>query len=208
VRLDWGRSTFNKRGWVTRLPPRMVFFSHVLRRLEPFWCRGPGLLLASKAWLSTLWTKNLEETTCSTSVTRITTNHSSVSSRRTCFSSSLVLVIAVSCAVVRRYCDCKVSLAPTANTPPSYSDFNHKTSISCRYRTRATCCITANVLQTKVHAQCDKLATELSRQCLRRSPFSSYSDLPKVVNFKLPHLPPPLGVIPFRVLPRSAAKEN
>jgi len=37
-----------------------------------------------------------------------------------------------------------------------------KTSISCRWRTRATRCITSNVLQTKVDAQCDKLATELS----------------------------------------------
>ena len=36
------------------------------------------------------------------------------------------------------------------------------TSISCRLRTRATRCITANVLQTKVDAQCDKLATERS----------------------------------------------
>jgi len=45
-------------------------------------------------------------------------------------------------------------------------------SISCRWRTRATRCITANVLQTKVDAQCDKLATELSWQRLRRSTFS------------------------------------
>jgi len=33
--------------------------------------------------------------------------------------------------------------------------------VSSCWRTRATRCITANVLQTKVDAQCDKLATEL-----------------------------------------------
>jgi len=74
-------------------------------------------------------------------------------------------------------------------------------SISCRpWRTRATRCITAKVLQTKVDAQCDKLATELSWQRLRRLTFSSYSEyLSKVANFNLPHLhlAPPLGVIPF-----------
>jgi len=38
-------------------------------------------------------------------------------------------------------------------------------SISCRWQTRATRCVTANVLQTNnVDAQCDKLATELSWQ--------------------------------------------
>jgi len=42
---------------------------------------------------------------------------------------------------------------------------------------RATHCVTANVLQTKVDAQCDKLATELGRQRLRRWTFSSYSEL-------------------------------
>ena len=52
------------------------------------------------------------------------------------------------------------------------------TSISCRWRTHATRCITANLLQTKVDAQCDKSATELlSWQRLRRSTFSSYSEL-------------------------------
>jgi len=45
--------------------------------------------------------------------------------------------------------------------------------------TRATRCITANVLQTnKVDAQCDKLATELSSQR-----FAS-----KVANLQLPHV--------------------
>jgi len=38
-------------------------------------------------------------------------------------------------------------------------------------------CIMANVLQTKVDAQCDKLATELSWQRLWGSTFSSYSEL-------------------------------
>jgi len=45
-----------------------------------------------------------------------------------------------------------------------------------KYQPRRTC-IMANVLQTKVNAQCDKLATELSLQRLRRSTFSSYSEL-------------------------------
>ena len=49
------------------------------------------------------------------------------------------------------------------------------TSISCHRQTRATRCITTNELQTKVDAQCDKLATERSWQRLRRSSFSSYS---------------------------------
>jgi len=36
------------------------------------------------------------------------------------------------------------------------------TSISCSWRTHTTCCIMASVLETKVDAQCDKLATEPS----------------------------------------------
>ena len=48
------------------------------------------------------------------------------------------------------------------------------TSITCRWRNRMTRWITANVLQTKVDAQCDKLKTELSWQRLRRLTFSSY----------------------------------
>jgi len=79
---------------------------------------------------------------------------------------------------------------PTSNGPVfmplttavTYSVTRHymicnRTSISCRWRTRATRCITSNVLQTKVDAQFDKLATELSWQRLRRSTFSSYSEL-------------------------------
>jgi len=61
------------------------------------------------------------------------------------------------------------------------------TSISYCWRTRAMRCITANVLQTKVDAQCDKLATELSWQRLRRSTFSSYSELGPICQ-KLPIL--------------------
>jgi len=53
------------------------------------------------------------------------------------------------------------------------------TMISCRWQTRTTCCITANMLQiNKVDAQCDKLASELSWQR-----FAS-----KVANIQLPHL--------------------
>jgi len=52
-----------------------------------------------------------------------------------------------------------------------------ETSIGCRRRTRAMRCITIKVLQTMADAQRDKLATELSRQRLRRSTFSSYSEL-------------------------------
>ena len=58
-------------------------------------------------------------------------------------------------------------------------------------------------------AQCDKIATELSRQRLRRSTFLSY--LSKVTNVILPHLhlAPPLGVTPFDwVLLRSSPSEN
>jgi len=75
------------------------------------------------------------------------------------------------------------------------------TSIICRWKTLATRYITANMLQTMVDAQCDKLATELSWQRLRRSirfrVVASY--LSKVANFNLPHLylAPPLGMTPF-----------
>jgi len=37
-----------------------------------------------------------------------------------------------------------------------------QTSISCRWGTCTMHCITANVLQTKVDAQCDKPTVELS----------------------------------------------
>jgi len=69
------------------------------------------------------------------------------------------------------------------------------TSISCHWRTRTMCCITANVLQTKVDAQCDKLATD------RFQVMASY--LLKVVNFNLPHLHlmPPLAVTPSEFCP-------
>jgi len=81
------------------------------------------------------------------------------------------------------------------------------TRISCRWQTRATRCITANVLQThKVNAQCDKLAIKLSWQR-----FTS-----KIANFQLPQLhlayPPTfiasVGVDPVWVLPRFSASEN
>jgi len=37
-----------------------------------------------------------------------------------------------------------------------------KTSISCHWQTHAMRCTIANVPQTKMDAQCDKLATELN----------------------------------------------
>jgi len=44
--------------------------------------------------------------------------------------------------------------------------YSTTTSISCRWRTRATRCITANVLQTKVDAQCDNLwPNEVDNAC-------------------------------------------
>jgi len=51
-----------------------------------------------------------------------------------------------------------------------------KASINCRWRTSATRCFAVNVLQTKVDAQCDKIATELNWQRLQRLTFSSYSN--------------------------------
>jgi len=50
--------------------------------------------------------------------------------------------------------------------PASHCDnYQRQTKTSCRWQTRATCCITANVLQTNnVDALCDKLATEQSWQ--------------------------------------------
>ena len=62
----------------------------------------------------------------------------------------------------------------------------NQTTISCHWHSRATRCITANVLQiNKVDAQCDKLATEL---CWQR--FAS-----NVVNLHLtyPTVPPAFG---------------
>jgi len=48
----------------------------------------------------------------------------------------------------------------------------------------STCCITANVLQTKVDTQCAKLATKLSWQRLQRSTFRvTASYLSKVANY-------------------------
>jgi len=61
---------------------------------------------------------------------------------------------------------------------------------------RATCCITAKVLQTKVDAQCDKLATELSWQrLLRRFSLSSYSEL-IIKSSQFRHSPPAFGASP------------
>ena len=52
-------------------------------------------------------------------------------------------------------------------------------TIICRWQTSAKRCIAANVLQTSnVDSQCDKLATELSRQSVAS----------KIANFQLPHL--------------------
>jgi len=76
-------------------------------------------------------------------------------------------------------------------------------AIADDWRSRATRCIKANVLQKKVDAQCDQLATNLSWQRLRLSTFSSYSELfvecRQFLNFSLPHLhlAPSLGVTPF-----------
>jgi len=61
-----------------------------------------------------------------------------------------------------------------------------RTSIGCRRRTRTTRCITANVLPSKVDAQCDKLATEQSWKRLRRSTFSSYSQSFVIANLTYP----------------------
>ena len=69
-------------------------------------------------------------------------------------------------------------------------------STSCRWRSRATRCVTANVLQTKVDAQCDKqrpnqVVNAYDGRCF----WVIASYLSKVANFNLPrlHLTPPLG---------------
>jgi len=63
----------------------------------------------------------------------------------------------------------------------TYRIFNSLTILLHKYQlswwTRATRCIAANVLQTKVDIQCDKLTTKLNWQRLWRSMFSSYSEL-------------------------------
>ena len=78
---------------------------------------------------------------------------------------------------------------------------HHLSYHGCLEHKGATRCITVNVLQTKVDAQYDKLATELSWQRLRRLTFSNYSELlVEVANFNLPHLhlAPPLKVTQFK----------
>ena len=75
---------------------------------------------------------------------------------------------------------CMARLMGLCDNSFSLNTFKWKlTRTSCRWQTRATRCITANVLQTSsAVAQCDKLATELSWQR-----FAS-----KVANFQLPQL--------------------
>ena len=72
------------------------------------------------------------------------------------------------------------------------------TSISSCWWTHAMHCISANWLETKLDALCHKLATKLSWQHLRRSTFSSYSELfVESWQFYNPphlHLVPVLGV--------------
>jgi len=77
------------------------------------------------------------------------------------------------------------------------NDNKNRTSNSRQWRTHVTHCITANVLQTKLDAQCDKLATKLSWQRLWRSTFLSYWS--KVACSNRPHLnlAPPLKVTQF-----------
>jgi len=77
--------------------------------------------------------------------------------------------------------------------------------------THATRYITANVLQTKVDAQRDKLSTELSWQSLQRSTLSSYSEL--FVESRQFWLTSPafgafVGGDPVWVLLKSSATEN
>ena len=50
----------------------------------------------------------------------------------------------------------------TSRTP------THKTSISCRRRTRATGCLICIVLYSEIDAQCDKLAGFVGRLAERR----------------------------------------
>jgi len=73
-----------------------------------------------------------------------------------------------------------------------------KTHISCCWQTRATRCITANVLQTKkVNAHCDKLATELVSKLESRQ----FSATAPVSLFNLRYLPRLQLAPPFRVTP-------
>jgi len=63
----------------------------------------------------------------------------------------------------------------------------------------------------KVDAQCDKLATELSCQHLRRSTFSTYGEL-FIESHQFQPTPPAFGASvggdPISVLLRSSATEN
>jgi len=63
---------------------------------------------------------------------------------------------------------------------------------------RATRCITANVMQTKVDAQCDKLATELSWQRLASKLESrQFAATTPALNLPHLHLAPPLQGVSF-----------
>jgi len=82
-----------------------------------------------------------------------------------------------------------------------------QTNTSCCWQTRAMHCITANVLQIEVDAQCYPTNDNAcDGRCFR----VIVSYLSKVTNFNLPHLhsAPPLGGDPVWVLLRSLAPET
>jgi len=72
------------------------------------------------------------------------------------------------------------------------------TSFHCCRQTHATNCNMADVLQTKVDAQCDKLATELKWATLATVDVS-WRQSRKITDSNLPHLyfAPSFGVIPL-----------
>jgi len=73
------------------------------------------------------------------------------------------------------------------------------TTISCCWQTHTMCCITVNVLQTKVDAHCDKLATKLVNSACDCRRFRVVASYLSKVSFNLPHLHlvSLLGVTPF-----------
>jgi len=89
-----------------------------------------------------------------------------------------------------------------------FSSRSNKYQLSLK---KATRCTTENVLQTKVDAHCDKLATEVSWPRLRRLAFLSYSKLSVESRQFQPTAPAfgaSVGGDRVWVLPRFSATEN
>jgi len=113
---------------VSRLHPVMVVVSRGLQWLELFWCRRPGLPLASTA---SQYMVREHGTGCRLLFDHqdLAFTHSSVSWRLICFSTNPVLAAAASYATVRLRCDFLAILAPFINIQTELNWTSNKISI-------------------------------------------------------------------------------